>query len=102
MDSSPAPDVGSGDRLQLHAAAGGEVPGEDLRAAPGPDRPARGGAGGAVHPTGRDAAGADLRRDARAGAGGAGPSSDAVRPEGGAGQWADDAAAGAEVLRPEA
>ena len=63
--------IGPAAGVQLHAAAGGEVPQQDLRPAAGPDRPARRGAGGAVHATGRDAARADLGRAAGAGARGA-------------------------------
>ena len=55
-------------RLQVHAAAGREVPEPDLRPAAGPHRPARRGAGRPVHPARRDAPRRHLGRVPRPGA----------------------------------
>ena len=67
-----------------------------------PDRPARRGSGGSVHPARRDAARPDLGRPARSSARGTRPAVEALRPQGPAGQRPDDAAPGAEVLRAQA
>ena len=72
-------------RLSLHAAAGGEVPEQDLRPAAGPDRPARRGPGRPVHAARRDAAWPSVHRVPRPGAGGPRPPGQAVRPQ--AARW---------------
>ena len=86
----------------LHAAAGREVPEQDLRPAARPHRPARRGPRRPVHPARRDAPRPDLRRVPRPGAGSARPPGQAVRPQGPAGQRPDDPAPGPQVLPAQA